>query len=219
MKITKFDDKQSWLEARLTRITGSRLKDIIVKRGTAKKMGYYELIAEQLTIPEDGNELAMDRGTRLEEEAIAEFTKATGKLVNTDLVVWERDDNSRIAISPDGAIIEADEETIKEAIVVMAMGSREAVEAKCLASSKHLQAFLTQKIPNEYVDQSIQYFVVNNNLENLYFAFYDPRLVVKQFFYLKITRADVAVKVEQYLLEQSSTLSEVDAVVAELTKI
>jgi hypothetical protein len=46
----------------------------------------------------------MDRGKRLEDEAIERFAKETGKKVNTDLVLWMRDDDENIAVSPDGSI-------------------------------------------------------------------------------------------------------------------
>ena len=54
------------MAAREGKITGSRLKDIIVKRGTGKKIGFYSLIAEKLGIPAEEGETPMERGSRLE---------------------------------------------------------------------------------------------------------------------------------------------------------
>ena len=51
MRTLTFETKEAWAEARRGKITGTRLKDIIVKRGTGKKIGFYELIAERLGIP------------------------------------------------------------------------------------------------------------------------------------------------------------------------
>lgn len=215
MKISKYETIEEWFEARVGKITGSRVKDIIVKRGTEMKIGYYELIAERLSLPAD-DENPMDRGTRLEEFAIEEFVKATGKKVNTDLVIWERDDNDRISVSPDGSIVEEDG-TVKEVVVVATMGTREAVEAKCLKSSHHMKAFLTQEIPSEYEDQAVQYFVVNDDLETLYFAFYDPRLLVNNFFYLTLTRESMKMTIDKYLADQRNILDNVEAVVTRLT--
>lgn len=219
MKIVKFEDNEAWLEARRGRITGSRLKDIIIKRsGSGDKMGYYELIAERLALPADG-ENVMDRGHRLEVEAIRMFEFETGKTVNTDLVIWERDDNARIAISPDG-VVEESHGVALEIVVVGTIGTREAigeaVEAKCLSSAKHIKAFLLQEIPDEYDEQSVQYFICNDQLETLYFAFFDPRLMVEQFFYLTITRAQVIDRIEKYHIDQINVLDRVDAVVAKL---
>lgn len=142
----------------------------------------------------------MDRGTRLEPEAVAMFAKEAKKKVNTDLVILTRDDNEYIAISPDGLI-----------------GKTEAVEAKCLSSARHIEAFLTQKVPSDYEMQKLQYFCVNDSLKTLYFAFYDPRILVKPFFYLTISRKEVQEKVDKYLEYQRKTLEEVDIIVNNLT--
>lgn len=199
MKTLNFEDRDEWLAARRGKITGSRLKDLIVKRGTGKKIGFYDLIAERLAIEPDG-ENPMDRGIRLEEEAIEQFVEATGKEVDTSLVMWVRDDNPSIAVSPDGFI-----------------GKSEAVEAKCLSSARHIEAYLTQQVPDEYEWQVLQYFIVNDDLERLYLAFYDPRLVTKQFFYLTIERESVAADVEEYLTYQRNMLEEVEDIVTNLT--
>lgn len=178
--IEKFDDRDQWLSARNGKITGSKLKDLIVKRGTGEKKGFYQLIADRIAIAPDG-ENPMDRGTRLEEEAVARFVKETGKKVNTDLVIFSRTDNPNIAFSPDAYI-----------------GETECVEAKCLNSASHIEAFITQKVPSEYVEQTIQPFVVNDNLKTLYLVFYDPRIPSKDFFYLTINREDLGDTIEDY---------------------
>ena len=54
MKINKYDNREEWLKSREGRITGSKLKDIIVKRGTGKKKGYYQLIADKIATNPDG---------------------------------------------------------------------------------------------------------------------------------------------------------------------
>lgn len=199
MQTLKFEDKESWLAARRGKITGSRLKDIVMKRGTGKKIGFYELIAERLGIPAD-DESPMERGSRLEPEAIARFEKETGKKVNTDLVIWTRDDEESIALSPDGFI-----------------GKTEAVECKCLSSAKHIEAYLTQEIPSDYEFQVFQYFIVNDKLKTLYFCFYDPRILVKDFFYIEVKRADIEADIKDYLEYQRNVLKEVEEAVNKLT--
>lgn len=203
MKTLNFETKEAWFAGRLAKITGSRLGSIVVKRGTGKKIGFYELIAERLGIPAD-DESAMDRGTRLESEAVAMFAQTSGKEVDTSLVIWTRDDNENIAISPDGFI--AGKKKIKEA-----------VECKCLSSARHIEAYLTKQIPDEYHYQMLQYFIVNDDLEVLHFCFYDPRLIAKPFFVIEVKRADVQEEVTQYLEYQKQTLLEVDTIVNELT--
>jgi len=199
MQTLKFTDKEEWLNSRIGKITGSRLKDIVTKRGAGKKIGFYELIAERLGIPA-GSENPMDRGTRLESEAVEAFEKETNKKVDAGLYIWVRDDNENIAISPDGVI-----------------GKTEALECKCLSSARHIEAFLTQQVPSEYEFQKLQYFIVNDKLKTLYFAFYDPRLLAKPFFYLTIQRKDLEEEIKQYLEYQKQTLKEVDEIVNQLT--
>ena len=79
MKTLKFEDKESWEEARIGKITGTKLKDLISLKGSVKK-GFWKLVAERLSLPAD-DENAMERGIRLEEEAIKEFDKF-GKLID-----------------------------------------------------------------------------------------------------------------------------------------
>ena len=197
MRTLKFETKEEWLNFRLGKISGSRLKDLIVKRGTGKKKGYYELIAERIAIqPDDEN--AMDRGTRLEEEALARFEQETKKKVDTSLLVWQSEEDKNIILSPDGVI-----------------SDYEAVEVKCLSSASHIEAWLTQEIPSEYQDQALQYFVVNPSLEKLYFTFYDPRIPAKDFFIIEISRDKE--KVEEYLAYEKSVMEEIDEIVLGLT--
>lgn len=202
MKTLKFQTKEEWLEARKGKITGSRLKDIITLRGTSKKIGYYELIAERIALPPDG-ENPMDRGTRLEEEAIEQFEEATGNQVRTDLVIWVSSFDDSIAISPDGFI---DAKTVTEA-----------VEVKCLSSAKHIEAYLTQKLPSEYEFQALQYFIVNEKLQALYFCFYDPRIPSIPFFYLTISRFELVEDIKKYRQYQQDTLKEVNDIVLKLS--
>lgn len=189
------------MEARKTKITGSRLKDIVVLRGTGKKLGFYELIAERLALPHDEEISPMDRGSELEKTAIERFEKETGKKVNTDKVIWVRDDNESIAVSPDGSVENAPE----------------AVEVKCLASARHIEALLTKEIPKDYDFQVLQYFIVNDKLEKLHFVFFDPELSVKEFFYYTIDRASVQARVDEYLAYERATIAEVNEIVNSLS--
>lgn len=199
MKVKTFETEQDWLDARRGKITGTRLKDLIVKRGTGKKKGYYELIAERIAIPAS-EEPAIDRGKRLEEEAIEHFAEIAGKKVNNDLVMWHRDDEERIAVSPDGYTDDL----------------KEAVEVKCLSSASHVEAWLTQEIPSEYESQVLQYFIVNDELERLFFVFYDPRCT-KDIFWIIKERAQLQEQVDEYLLLEKMVLAEIEEIETRLT--
>jgi predicted phage-related endonuclease len=201
MLIQKFEDQAEWLTARMGKITGTRLKDLVVKRGTGKKIGFYELIAERIGLPAD-NENPMDRGHRLEDEAVERYEEMTGKKVDKAMVIWSREDNQDIAVSPDG-MIEGTDET-------------EALEIKCLSSARHIEAYLTKQIPDEYHYQKLQYFIVNDKLQKLTFAFYDPRLKVADFFLIEVNRADVLKEIEELMIIERETLKEIDSIVNSL---
>lgn len=184
-----------WDKARLGKITGSKLKDIVAKRGTGEKLGFYQLIADRLAII-DESEDPMERGHTLEQEAINEFTKLTGKEVKR-AGMWVSSENENIACSPDGVV-----------------NTTEAVEIKCLSASRHLQAYFTKEIPDEYEYQALQYFIVNPKLETLYFCFYDPRVIAKPFFYIEIKRDTE--KVEEVKKIQLEKLAKVDELINQL---
>lgn len=202
MRQLSFKDEAEWKDARRGRVTGTRLKDLVVKRGTAKKKGFYEIIAERVAVPRPEYENVLDRGKTLESEALERFAKETGKQVCGDLVIWEREDNPNIALSPDGYVV-ADKVT-------------EAVEVKCLNSASHIEAYLTKEIPSEYEYQARQYFVVNDDLETLYFCFYDPSMPV-DFFYIELHRADIAEEVAELLALQQTELAEIETIINTLT--
>lgn len=214
MKTLVFESREQWLQERLGKITGTRVGDITAKRGGAKKIGFYELIAERLMVSEadfEGyvpNETPMDRGTRLQVKAIAKFTEATGKQVDETLVMWMREDNDRIAISPDGAVKDADGLT----------GETEAVETKCLSAARHIEAYITKKIPDDYEYQVLQYFIVNEKLQQLHFCFYDPRIPTREFFYITVSRAEVKEAAQAMLLHEIKELAEVDGLVEKLSQ-
>lgn len=202
MKRIKLDQNtDEWLEWRKGKITGSRLKDIIVKRGTARKLGFYEVLAERLTVPHenDGDDV-MERGHTLEQKAVDEFEEVTGYKVNTDCGVWVSDKNEHIAISPDGEI-----------------DDKHAVEVKCLSSARHLQAFFEKKIPSDYEAQVTQYFIVNENLEQLYFVFYDPRIPAKPLHYIVVNRKDWEQVIEAYEAYEEEALADIDEKINQLT--
>lgn len=246
MKSLTFTNREDWLKARKTKITGSTAKDIVStfniskdsivaelelrgiehkktatkeilmallpeaahvslkERAIAeapKKLGFYRLLADRLSIP-DEYEDAMERGNALEHDAVAEFERQEGKKVDTSLVMWTRDDNESIAVSPDGFI-----------------GETEAVEVKCLGSEYHLKAIIEDQIPDDYTFQVLQYFIVNDKLERLYFVMYDPRIESRPYYCFIVTRGDVQEEVEQYLAYQKKMIEEVNKLAIEFSSI
>lgn len=208
MKIRKFPSIEDWKNWRLGRIGGSRLKDIISKNG--RKVESYALIAESwigsaaLAEEEESAELAMERGKRLEPEAVERFKKETGKKAvwHNDDTGWERDDETRIALSPDASI-----------------GTTEAIEVKCLAAKRHIEVRVTNRIPADHNYQKLQYFITNEKLRKLYFVFYHP-LFPKglDYFVIEVKRKDIKDEIAVALKYQQDELKWVREQVADLTK-
>lgn len=198
MKIQKFNNQDDWLDARRGRIMGTKAGNLVLKSGKGYKIGFYELIAERVAIPPN-EENVMDRGHRLELDAMVRFEKETKKDVNKELVIICREDNENIAYSPDGFI-----------------GKTEDVEVKCLSSARHIEAWLTKKVPSDYAEQMLQGFIVNEKLETRYMVFYDPRMPI-DFFYLTINRKDVQEQIDELLELELKVLLEVEKIEKELT--
>jgi putative phage-type endonuclease len=202
MKTLKFSTEEEWLEARQGKITGSKLGDITLKKGGGYKKGFYEIIADKVSIPDEKDVPSnpMERGHYLEPRAMDKFISDTKKDVDTSLVMWVRSDNKNIAVSPDGFIKKT-----------------EAVEVKCLSGASHIEAYLTKEIPKEYEFQVLQYFIVNDKLEKLYFVFYNPCIPAKDYFYYTIERESLKDKITEYLEFETKTLEDINKIVAELT--
>lgn len=202
MKIIEIQqNSDEWLELRKNKITGSKLHGLTQSR-SGKKIGFYQLIADRLVLADDSID-GRDRGHDTEEEALEHFENFIGKKVDQNCGMWISDENENIAVSPDGAI-----KTGKY--------YKEAVEIKCLGSARHIEAIVTNKIPGEYKEQVIQYFVVNEKLEKLYFVLYDPRVTVKPMHIIEVNRDQILVDIKYYIDYEKELLAEVDRIVEEL---
>jgi hypothetical protein len=177
---------------------------IALLKDAPRKQGFYELIAEYLSIERDG-ENRMDRGTRLEPEVREWFAKTYNKNVEeVGICMSEADD--RIYNSPDGLIRKSPK----------SKKYTEALEIKCLAPARHLQAVIEKKIPEEYWSQMMQYFVVNDDLEKLWWVFHDPGIVTIPYFVLEITRDSLGDWPQRLLEFQVAQLKRIDEIIEEL---
>jgi len=207
MKTISFENLEDWMEARKKKITGSRLYKVVnLKKNkdgsVTPKKGYYELLAEKMALDVDwqvAGENAMDRGHRLEPEALEVYSKQIKKKISNALVIWVRDNDDNIGLSPDGII-----------------SKTEAVEVKCLNGATHLEILLTQKIPTGYLFQVYQYFIVNDDLKKLHVVFYNPSLKAKQLHTIIIKRSDIQEEIDTYLEYQRNMITEIDDIVARL---
>jgi len=193
---------EKWHAERQGVVTGTGLKSII---GTPKvrETYFYEILAERLSTEANSDESAMDRGVRLESEAIEEYKTRTKAQISLIGLV-KRKDNKWLGYSPD-ALVEQNNGTYEKDI-----------EVKCLSSAKHIKTYLTKQIPEEYLAQAISGFVVNDDLKERDFVFYDPRISKIPFFVITIRRLDYEIeileakqKADEFIDEINNTLEKI----------
>lgn len=177
-------------------------------REATKKIEFYELLADHLGIEPDG-ENVMDRGLRLEEEAVEQCMQF---LMTYDDVKRKFETVGCCISDEDPRIINSPDKMIK-----IDGKYKEAIEVKCLSRARHLQAIVENIVPDEFESQKTQYFVVNPDLEVLWFVFYDPRILCKPFHVIKVTRESLGNKIEEYKQFQLAQLADIDQLVEELS--
>lgn len=162
---------------------------------------FWKFLSETIAEQPDG-ENPMDRGHRLEPENIQLTLQELGYKPEdciTDCGIWENDEDPRLACSPDA--YQASENPTW-AIECKSLGSAYHLQA-VIPWMIHLQLIRHHTLPDKLADaaaqvlppettnpkatgidfvpdtyraQALQYFVVCNTLETLYFAMYDPRV-------------------------------------------
>lgn len=186
-----------WFAKKLGKVSGTQLKGIM---GTpkARQESLYDIIGERLKVtlsstPEYENPL--DRGNRLEPEALARYQIETGLEV-VKMGFCEHDDEEFIGNSPDGLID----------------GGKGAIEIKCPEHKNYVKYWLINEIPDDYIWQVTQYFIVNEKLEWLDFVAYNPEIPVHPIHIIRTTRADLVEKIEQAYQKEVEFLSEVNTI-------
>lgn len=193
-----------WHHLRKGKITGTTLKSIM---GTpkARQDAIYEIVAERLTVGvEDGDyESPMDRGTRLEPDALSTFELETGLSIERTGFV-EHDDNSLIGYSPDALILDREDED---------------VEVKCPGGKNYVKMWLTNQVPEEYLWQVVQAFIVNPKLQKRYFVGYNPDISIHPIHIIEVTREEIVDHIENAKVAQIKFLGEVENILKDLIKL
>lgn len=156
---------------------------------------YYELLAHSVARDLTPNDYA-DRIPNIANMSKLEFAAARGHLLESEArkavsdklkiqfegenEVWVSDECDDIYVSPDGWKTDDDGKI------------RVALEIKCLNSIEIIKANRTGKYPDKYYPQVCKYFMVNDNLETLYFAMYTDLIPGLELQLWKIERRDVA---------------------------
>lgn len=212
MKVLRIEqNSEEWREFRIGKITGSGAKSVKpLSRGSDRTpTGFWQLLAGRLAIRQDGED-PKDRGHRLENIALDEFSTAYGLKVEKEAGVWVSDKDENIMFSPDGAE-PGDTPTYS-------------AEVKCLSSDKHIKYMVKDimakklkdynpiySIPDEqgayYRDQAVQAFVVGDTIKTHHFIFYDDRMAYEQMklYVISINREHVLDLIEKADQDQAET--------------
>lgn len=199
---------------------------------------FWKFLSETMAEQPDG-ENPMERGHRLEPENIRLTLQQLGyeeKDCVTDCGIWESDEDNRIACSPDA--YQASENPTW-AIECKSLGSAYHLQAvipwmihsqnilhhgipENLAdtaaqilppAATSLTATGMDFIPDAYQAQALQYFVVCDTLETLYFSMYDPRVYgAARHQIIPIHRKDIKPLIAEHKRKQLNTLHIIDII-------
>ena len=196
---------EEWFQARLGKVTASRVADVIAKTKTgysASRENYMaQLVVERLTNTqaESFTNAAMQWGTDQEPFARAAYELKMGVMVDETGLV----DHPTIPMagaSPDGLV-----------------GEDGLVEIKCPKTATHIDTLLTQTVPAKYITQ-MQFQMACTGRQWCDFVSFDPRMPQKaQIFIKRVLRDDSFIK--EIESEIKKFLAEVSAKVDQLNKL
>jgi len=183
-----------WLEARQGVITWTKLKDIMwgtTPKAIDKAMqtAIWNMLWEEFAeVPEIYVNQAMQRGTDLEPIAKAKYEELTNQDVTE---VWFIKKNEWHWLSPDWIIWEEIEPGV--------IKYYKAIEIKCPGGKNFVKYIIEDKLPDEYIWQVVNYFLVIDTLEELDFIIYNPDFYLKgkQMHIINIKRADLKEYIEK----------------------
>lgn len=224
MRIVDLDqNSEEWLEYRKGKSGGSAFGKIYKVDGRTNndlKDQFFVMLAERVARPMTPNDY-MDRvpegvtfswavrGHILEPEAAKAFSVKYNKIL-ADGKVWASDDSYNSYVSPD-RVIASNNGKITEA-----------VEIKCLSSERVLKVWWEKRqlkeeqsdflaIPsNEYKAQVIKYFVVNDDLQKLYWVVYTDLIPNLELQVLEIRRDDIQRYVDDAKMVEARYLDTLD---------
>lgn len=176
-----------WKKIRLGKVTGTRLKSAIGTKIVQKTL-ITELIAEVETEQpkEKKSSPVMERGTSEEEFAIKRYEQLTG--AKTEAVgLCVHDTLKWLALSPDR-------------FIKIGKKYKKGVEVKCPNSDTMIKYRMNlPNIPAEHRPQILEYFIVNEDMDELDLVIYDERFISEdmKMLIITITRAKLKEELEE----------------------
>jgi len=188
-----------WHQIKLGVVSGTQAKGLM---GTpkARQESIYDIVGERLKVTDEEyeNEHPIARGNRLEEFAIGAYEEATGTQVER-VGFCEHDSEQYLGNSPDGLV-----------------GDFGAIEVKCPEHKNYIKYWLENKIPDDYIWQVVQYFVVNNTLLWLDFVAYNPDIPSHPIHIIRTTRTELTEKIAELEAKEHIFIKEVNDILATL---
>ena len=166
---------EEWHELKNAKIGGTRAKSVQVKKSITEAVIFDEVMSERNTFfnyEEGFTSEAMQRGIDLEPLAIEEVTKETGIIFKDAGWISRNDYHGH---SPDG----------------ISLCEKIGLEIKCPSAKVHNSYVRENKIPLEYVWQIVNFFAMDESIERLYFASFNPDYLVMPLFLLEVTRESI----------------------------
>jgi hypothetical protein len=148
-----------WLQVKWAKIGGTR-SSILFKDSDAIFNELFSELTEEFQLEPSFTSDAMERGNELEPFA-RNFLNYTYDLDLKECGWLQSEINPLLGISPDGI---SDDNKI-------------ACEIKCLGRKKHSEILINNQVPIDFISQIVHYFVVNTELEFLYFIAYRPEAI------------------------------------------
>ena len=154
---------EEWHEARIGKVTASRIADMMARTktgwGAGRENYMAELLCERLTgsAPERFTNAAMAWGTETEPQARAAYEFITGRAVE-EVGFIDHPSIAMAGASPDGLV-----------------GDDGLIEIKCPNTATHIETLLTETIPSKYRMQMLWQMACTGR-SWCDFASFDPRL-------------------------------------------
>lgn len=205
---------QEWLDFKWGKVSGSNSKKAYpLSRGSDRTAPIvWHVLAGMVAIPPNG-EKPMDRGHRIENEALAYYEKLHDVTINKECGIWLSDDNERMMFSPDG-----DDGTDEP---------EHSYEVKVLGSEKHMKIIFKDlyaqelngdnynpidSLPNDhgeyFQDQAVDAFVNNDKLKVHTVIFYDDRVAREELVMhvIEIKREQIQDRIEELKQHQRDAI-------------
>jgi hypothetical protein len=166
---------EEWHELKNAKIGGTRAKSVQVKKSINEAVIFDEVMSERNTFfnyEEGFTSEAMQRGIELEPLAIEEVIKETGIIFKEAGWISRNENHGH---SPDG----------------ISTCEKIGLEIKCPSAKVHNSYVRDNKLPLEYVWQIVNFFAMDESIETLYFASFNPDYYLMPLFLLEINRESV----------------------------